>query len=49
METMNLRSNQETERAPVHALADACQLLVAVIEQINLHLATITTHFGRKE
>lgn len=49
METMNLRSNQETERAPVHALADACQLLVAAIEQINLHLATITTHFGRKE
>jgi hypothetical protein len=35
METMNLRSNQETERAPVHALADACQLLVAVIAHLS--------------
>ena len=39
-ETMNARSNQETERAPVHALADACQLLVAAIEQINASCQT---------
>ena len=32
---MNARSNQETERASVHALADACRLLVAAIEQVN--------------
>ena len=39
-ETMNARSNQETERAPVHALADACRLLVAAIEQINASCQT---------